>query len=101
MIAHDDAFAADTPDVRWLEEAGRRKWVVLTKDSAIRRNPHEKAMTQRTRVRVFALTRKDLRGQEMAEIVVAALPGMLKRVAKVVPPFVFSVSKAGDFQRLD
>jgi len=101
VIAHDDRFAADTPDVEWLSEAGQRNWLVLTKDSAIRRNPHEKAMIRNARVRVFALTRKDLRGQEMAEIFVAALPGMLTRTAKVAAPFVFSISKAGVFQRLD
>ncbi len=84
--------------------AGRsrpRGWVVLTKDSAIRRNPHEKAMFRNARVRVFALSRKDLSGQEMAELFVKALPGMRKRAASIMPPFVFSIARGGAFTRLE
>ena len=101
VIAHDDVFPQDTPDIDWLAEAGRQGWVVLTKDSAIRRNPHEKAMYQDAGVRVFALTRKDLSGQEMSQIFADALPGMLKRATIVTPPFLFSISRGGDFNRLD
>lgn len=101
VIVHDDVFAQDTQDVDWLAEAGRRDWVVLTKDSAIRRNPHEKAMYQHAGVRVFALTRKDLSGQEMADIFVAALPGMRRRAIEIMPHFIFSISRGGDFSRLE
>ena len=38
-------------DVTWLEEAGRRGWVVLMKDERIRRRPAEKAMLVRAAVR--------------------------------------------------
>ena len=58
-------------------------------------------MYQEAGVRVFALTRKDLSGQEMASVFVAALPGMSKRAMNVAPPFVFSISRGGDFNRLD
>lgn len=34
---HDDHFAPDTPDIVWLAEVGARGWIVLTKDSRIRR----------------------------------------------------------------
>lgn len=101
VIVHDEVFSQDTPDVDWLAEAGRRGWVVLTKDSAIRRNPHEKTMFRAARVRVFALTRKDLSGLEMANLFVAALPGMLRRATAMAPPFVFSIARSGEFTRLD
>jgi hypothetical protein len=39
--AHDEHFAADTPDADWLSEVGKRGWVVLTKDKEIRRNQLE------------------------------------------------------------
>lgn len=101
VVAHDDVLPQDTEDVEWLAEAGRRGWIVVTKDSAIRRNEHEKAMFRAARVRVFALARKDLPGQEMADLFVKALPGMRKRAITVEPPFVFSISRKGDFRRLD
>lgn len=101
IVVHDEVFAQDTPDVEWLAEAGRRGWVVLTKDSAIRRNPHERQMYREHHVRVFALTRKDLSGPEMADLFVRALPGMLRRVRATEPPFVYSIARNGDFTRLD
>jgi hypothetical protein len=101
VIAHDDAFDQAAPDTEWLEATGRRRWIVLTKDSAIRHNPLERAAFQAANARVFALTRKDLAGAEMAAIFVNALPGMRKRIATVDPPFVFSISRSGEFKRLD
>jgi len=101
VVAHDGVFDQNATDVEWLAEAGRRAWVVLTKDGAIRRNPHEKAMFRDAEVRVFALARRNLAGPEMAELFVAALPGMRKRAVAVPAPFVFSVSRRGEFRRLD
>lgn len=101
VILHDDVFAQGTPDTEWLAEAGRRGWVVLTKDEAIRRNPLEKRMFRDYRVRVFVLTRKNLRGDEMASIFATALRGMLKRVRGVPAPFMFSIARSGAFTRLE
>jgi hypothetical protein len=33
VVIHDTVFDADTADVTWLAEAGKRGWVVLTKDA--------------------------------------------------------------------
>lgn len=41
FVAHRDLFAHDTPDEKWLSEAGRRGWLVLTRDQNIRRRPDE------------------------------------------------------------
>ncbi len=101
VVVHDDVLPQNTKDVEWLAEAGRRGWVVLTKDSAIRRNPHERTMFREARVRVFTLARKDLSGPEMAVLFAAALPGMRKRAVTIQPPFVFSISRSGDFKRLN
>lgn len=101
VIAHDDVLPQDTTDVEWLEEAGRHGWIVLTKDEAIRRNPHERAMFLQARVAVFVLAKKGLSGKEMAELFVRALPGMRKRMLSTRAPFIFSLSRTGDFRRLD
>ena len=101
VVVHDEHFAQNTPDVDWLAEAGRRCWVVLTKDDAIRRNPLELAMYRRARLRVFTLARQGLSGQEMAAIFVKALAGMLRRAEAIEPPFIFSISRGANFKRLD
>jgi len=33
---HDDYFSQDARDEEWLQEVGRRGWIVLTKDDRIR-----------------------------------------------------------------
>jgi len=100
VLLHDDLFDQHTSDVEWLHQAGRQGWAVLTKDSAIRRNPLERQMVEAASVRMFALTQKGLTGDEMASIFSAALPGMRKRLNSHAPPFVFSISRGGEFTRL-
>lgn len=100
VVVHDDVFDQNAPDVEWLRETARRGWVVLTKDGAMRRNPHELAMIRVARARVFTLSRQDLTGHEMAALLVKELAGMRKRATATEPPFVFSISRSGDFKRL-
>jgi len=51
---HSAHFANDAPDVEWLGEAGRRGWVVLTKDKAVRRNALELAAILASGVACFS-----------------------------------------------
>ena len=101
VVNHDEVFAQNATDVEWLAQVGRRGWVALTKDDAIRRNSHEKAMFRDARVRLFTLARQNLPGPEMAQLFVAALPGMRQRIEAIPAPFVFSISRKGEFRRLD
>ena len=54
-------------DEVWLEDVGRRGWVVLMKDDAIRRRPAEREALIASAVRAFCLTNAQLRGAEQAE----------------------------------
>lgn len=98
--ALDDHFPQNAPDVRWLSEAGRRQWVVLTKDLAIRRNPFERDLLLGAGVRAFILARQDLSGTEMAGLFVDSLPGMRRRIAREAAPFIYRISRSGQFTRL-
>jgi predicted nuclease of predicted toxin-antitoxin system len=71
---HDDYFPPDAKDEDWLAEAGRREWVVLTKDHRIRYRHVERLALMRGGVAAFILTSGDLQGDEMAQIFVKALP---------------------------
>ena len=99
VLLLDDLFNQNTSDVEWLQEAGSKGWIVLTKDTAIRRNRHEREMVQAAGVRMFALTQKGLTGEQMASLFVEALPGMVRRIAKTPVPFVFSILRTGDIRR--
>lgn len=68
---------------------------MLTKDKRIRFNQLEKTAVRRYRVREFYFSSGNYSGVEMAEILIAALPGMIKTVRKHEPPFIASISKSG------
>lgn len=78
VIAHDDVFPQDADDEVWLREAGRRRWIVLTKDERIRRKPGEQRAVAESAVRCFVLhPTKGMRAEAMAEALVQALPRIL------------------------
>ena len=56
VAIHDDHFKRDEEDRIWLQEAGHRGWVVLTKDQRLRYRPLEAAALRAIRARVFILT---------------------------------------------
>ena len=60
---HDDHFSQDARDQVWLAEAGKRDWVVLTKDKHLRYRAVETNALMSAKVRAFVLTaRGDLSG---------------------------------------
>jgi hypothetical protein len=94
---HDQHFPQDTPDVDWLKVVGARGWVVLSKDERIRRNHIERAALQTANVRAFFLTQQSITGSEMANIFSDALAGMVGRATSQPAPFIYSLSRAGNF----
>ena len=64
---HKNLFKPDCPDVDWLPEVARNKWVLLTKDKGIRRRPIERQALLIPGARSFILTAGEMTGQEIAE----------------------------------
>lgn len=69
-----DEFGRGRPDVEWLSEAGKRGYVVLTKDKAMRRSPMEVAVIREFRVRYFALAKGNLTAAHIAAAILTAAP---------------------------
>ena len=92
---HGQHFAPGTEDSVWLPFVGQHGWIVLTKDKRIRFNQLEKTAVRRYRVREFYFSSGNYSGAEMAEIMAAALPEMVKTVQRHAPPFIASISKSG------
>ena len=88
VLIHDDHFAPDEQDIKWLKVAGEKGWIVLTKDSRIRYRVLEKTTLMNAGVAAFILTSADLKGNEMAEIFVNALPAISKTIKKYQKPFI-------------
>jgi len=92
---HDDHFAPDTPDTVWLAEVGARGWIVLTKDSRIRRHPLELQSLLAANVAAFMLTATDLTGADMGRILVAAMPKLTALIRSRARPFIATISRQG------
>ncbi|TMA29616.1 MAG: hypothetical protein E6J78_02420 [Deltaproteobacteria bacterium] len=92
---HAAHFAADAPDAEWLSEAGRRGWVVLTKDKAIRRNALEHVAIVAAEVACFSLGHGNLKSEQMAQAFVAARSRMEKALRRYDPPMTASVTSTG------
>lgn len=98
---HDDHFDPTTPDEVWLADAGQRGWVVLTKDDNIRRRQVAINAIVRNRVRTLVLPTGSLAGEEMAQIIVRALPRIRQLVIDFPPPFIAIVEHSRKVNRLN
>lgn len=72
-------------DEVWLRDAGKKDWIVLTKDDAIRRRPAERDALTEAAVRVFCLTNRNLRGAEQTERFVSNRHRILSQARKPGP----------------
>lgn len=97
---HIDHFDQAAADVDWIPEVGNRKWVLITKDEHIRRNPQERAAYEEAGLRGFVVTGKDMSGKDLAALLVRSLPGMVRRAAGRRGPLLFAISRGGTFSRL-
>jgi len=97
---HIDHFEQSAPDVEWIPEVARRNWVLITKDEHIRRNPLERAAYERSKLRGFVVTGKDMGGKDLATLLVRCLPGMVRRAAGRPGPLLFTLTRQGTFSKL-
>ncbi len=92
---HRDHFSQGAEDVVWLEYAAQRRWLILTKDDGISRNPLEKAMVKRTNACLFALESQSMSGAEMAAAFTLARNRMKQFAKKHQGPFIAKVYRNG------
>jgi predicted nuclease of predicted toxin-antitoxin system len=95
----EDEFPHDVPDEEWLAAAGQRGWLVITHDRKIRTRPGERRAIMEHRVGCFILTYKqDLKKEEIVALIAATLDEMERRFETTPRPFIYTVSKSGEFR---
>jgi hypothetical protein len=92
---HGRHFPPGTEDVVWLPFVGERGWTIITKDKRIRYNELEKSAVIENRVREFYFSSGNYSGAEMADILIAALPAIVRTCRRYHPPFIASISGSG------
>jgi predicted nuclease of predicted toxin-antitoxin system len=95
VVTHDEVFPRDTPDDVWLEEAGRRGWLVLSKDKRIGSRTLELLAIARAGARVFILGAGNMTGQQMAMVFAGALQKVQRLAASEPAPFVARIPRRG------
>ncbi len=95
VVVHDDAFDDDATDIEWLGAAGKKRWVVLTKDARIRTNALERGALLTAGVAAFMLGRGDVNGARMASAFVKSLSAMKKALRRWDVPMIGTVSIDG------
>lgn len=101
IIWLDDYFPANTPDVTWLETAGQKQWLVITRDSRIRKRPNELEMIREAEVGAFVLAQTQTPTRwEYLQIIACTLDHMEKLFHETPRPFVFGCYRDRTFRRL-
>lgn len=98
--AHDDHFPPDTPDGVWLSAVGKRGWIVITKDKAIRHRASELQALRDARVSAFVVTAKGLKGDEIGAMLVRVRDKLQRFVLGNPRPFIATVTGAGRIKML-
>lgn len=92
---HDEHFKPDERDEVWLLDVGRRGWLILTKDKAIRRRLLERDALIAAGAMAFFLTSGNLTGADMAAGFERALPAMKRLYKKQPAPFIATITASG------
>ena len=99
VIWLEDEFRHDVPDEEWLAVAGQRGWLVITHDRKIRTRPGERRVIMEHGVGCFIMTyRQDLKKQEIIALISSTLEEMKRRFETTPRPFIYTVSKGGEFR---
>ena len=96
-----DHFTKGTLDEVWLAEAGRRDWVVLTRDKRIRYRQLERLTLKSAGVRAFVFIGGNVTGRETGEILANALGRMVKILRTVPGPFIYHIGRSGTLTRMN
>ncbi len=89
----DDHFPPDTEDEVWLTEAGRRHWVVVTRDQRIMVNQRERQALLDHGVAAFIYTGGAASGQESSRILCIVLRTMEVILQLHARPFIAKITK--------
>jgi hypothetical protein len=82
---HSSHFPRGTADEEWLPTIGQRGWVLLTQDQQIRRRKNEIQALRDCEVKAFIVVAKGLRGEEIGNLIITALPKIFRILQDTQP----------------
>lgn len=98
----DDHFEPTTDDATWLTEVGKSGWVVLTRDTRIRRRRDERNAVMTAGLRFFSLQtkrgeggRRGLTGEDIAQLLLDNMQKITRLALEHPPPFIAAITRSG------
>jgi PIN like domain len=82
---HRDYYKDDEDDPIWLPEIASKEWVIISQNQF---NELERQAIRNANGRAFLIVHGDMRGEDEAAMVAAALPKMLRILKATPPPFI-------------
>lgn len=82
---YGEAKSQQVLDQTWLEEAGNRGFIVLSKDDAIRRNRLEFEAVRKFAVKLFVLTTARMTGNQQRDRIVSNIHRIVQQARKPGP----------------
>ena len=99
-VALTQHFSTNTPDEEWLQEVGKRGWILLTRDERIRRRPNELQAFRNHGVIGFVLTAGNASAADTAALVTRLYPKLIRKAKAAKPPAMFTVTLAGTISQI-
>ncbi len=94
-------FQTGIEDVDWIPTVARNHWAIITRDARIRRRAVERDAVFESAAILVALRGRDLSGEAMAAMIVAAYPRIAHNVETRRAPMILYVSRDGDVELKD
>jgi hypothetical protein len=91
----DDHYAPNAEDAKWIPDVGAKGWIILTKDSALRRNPLEVRAMLSARTGVFIFGNASVTSKQLANGLMLALPRVRTAVRRFAVPVIGRINLAG------
>lgn len=75
------------PDLEWIEDAGNKEWIVLTRDLRLRDREDEFAALQEWGAKIFTITARNATKLHIGMLFGRQLPNIIRRGRKPGPAF--------------
>ncbi|HXG35914.1 MAG TPA: hypothetical protein VNL15_02985 [Dehalococcoidia bacterium] len=98
----EDEFSHDIKETEWLPEIGRRGWLVVSRDKKIRTRPGERRALSEAKIGCFIFVQKqNLTRWQYLKLLALSLDEMERVFANTPKPFIYGVSRTGQFRRIE
>jgi|SRR5947209_3383889 len=95
VIAHQERFPHAEDDIPILKECGRRRWVYVAKDLAVRKNPAELRALQKARIHAIFLHGRRRPASYIIENFRVALPKIMATLTASSAPVHLIITAGG------